>query len=539
MEIEAKFSIAEPEISQAFAQVSQLGPFRVGAPRVRRIIDTYLDTPQWTLLHAGYACRQRQMEGKLLITLKGLRQGTDALQDAIHRRPEWEVALPTALPPAHWPPSEVQRRVRQLVGDLPLEPLFTLRQERVLRDVTRAERRIAELSLDAVTLHHGGHEQCYDELEIELQEAGVEADLAHLIDLLQAEWALEAEPRSKFERGLIFIGAKPTLEQEQAPDLVLDPDDAIAEAARQALAFHYERMAANEAGTRAGEDIEALHDMRVATRRMRAAFSIFERYLDKAALAPYIESLRVTGRALGPVRDLDVFWMKAQAYVERQDTAPDLGPLATAWEAARQRARTEMLAYLDSEAYAEFKRQFEALLAAPLPGRERLSHKGTARPYYLRPVIPVVLYRRLARVRAFDEWVTRPSPELTHCHRLRIAIKRLRYALEFFEAPLAPHSRTLIEKLKAVQDHLGDLQDAVVARRRLRAFLATGVLRARSDRPPDDDDAAIDAPEVAAYLDHQHTEIQRLLDTLPAVWETIQSAAFDQLLADAISALWR
>ncbi|MFP4394693.1 MAG: CHAD domain-containing protein, partial [Anaerolineales bacterium] len=481
MEIEAKFSISEPEISPAFAQINRLGPFHIGKPRVRHIADTYLDTPQGSLLHAGYACRQRQMTGKLLITLKGLRQGPNDGHSAIHRRPEWEVALPTALPPSQWPPGEVRHRVRQIVGDAPLEPLFTLRQERVLRDVTRAKQRIAELSLDAVTLHHGGREQRYDELEIELQEAGVEADLAQLIDLLQARWALKAETRSKFERGLSFSGARPTLntvQEAQAPALALDPDDPIAEAARQALAFHYERMAANEEGTRAGEDIEALHDMRVATRRMRAALGIFERYLDEAALAPSIAGLRATGRALGLVRDLDVFWQKAQAYVEREDTASDLGPLATAWEAARRHARAEMLAHLDSAAYAEFRDQFEALLTAPLPIRERLSHKGTARPYYLRPIIPVVLYRRLARVRAFDDWVARPSPELTHCHRLRIAIKRLRYALEFFEAPLAPHSRVIIEQLKAVQDHLGDLQDAVVARRRLRAFLATGDLSA-------------------------------------------------------------
>ena len=539
MEIEAKFSILEPEIRQAFAQVNRLGPFHVGKPRVRHIADTYLDTPQWSLLHAGYACRQRQMESKLLITLKGLRQGTGAVEGAIHRRPEWEIALPTALPPSQWPPGEARRRVHQLVGDAPLEPLFTLRQKRVLRDVTRAEQRIAELSLDAVTLHHGGHEQRYDELELELQEAGTEADLVQLVDLLQARWALEAETRSKFERGLSFIGAMPTLAAAQAPDLVLDPDDPIAEAARQALAFHYERMAANEAGTRAGEDIEALHDMRVATRRMRAALSIFERYLDEAALAPYIAGLRATGRALGPVRDLDVFWQKAQAYVEREDTASDLGPLATAREAARRQARAEMLAHLDSAAYAEFRDQFEALLTAPLPGRDRLSHKGAARPYYLRLIIPVVLYRRLARVRAFDAWVTRPSPELTHCHRLRIAIKRLRYALEFFEAPLTPHSRVIIEQLKAVQDHLGDLQDAVVARRRLRAFLATGVLSADADAAIEAEaPVALDAPNVAAYLGHQQAEIQRLLSTFPAVWETIQSAAFDQLLADAISMLW-
>ena len=52
------------------------------------------------------------------------------------------------------------------------------------------------------------------------------------------------------------------------------------------------------------------------------------------------------GRALGPVRDLDVFWKKAQAYIAREDTASHLGPLATAWETARQHAREEMLAHL-------------------------------------------------------------------------------------------------------------------------------------------------------------------------------------------------
>ena len=80
----------------------------------------------------------------------------------------------------------------------------------------------------------------------------------------------------------------------------------MARAAQKTLAFHFARVGEHESGTLEGTDIEELHDMRVATRRMRAALRIFDGYLDPQDVRPLLKGLRRTGRALGTVRDLDV-----------------------------------------------------------------------------------------------------------------------------------------------------------------------------------------------------------------------------------------
>lgn len=79
----------------------------------------------------------------------------------------------------------------------------------------------------------------------------------------------------------------------------------------------FARMLALEKAIRKGEDIEALHDMRVAVRRMRSAARVFEDYLDSRKLEPQINGLRKTLRALGDVRDLDFFREKAEEYIKK------------------------------------------------------------------------------------------------------------------------------------------------------------------------------------------------------------------------------
>jgi hypothetical protein len=83
--------------------------------------------------------------------------------------------------------------------------------------------------------------------------------------------------------------------------------DTMAEAGRKILRFHFAHMLSHEKGTLLGEDIEELHDMRVATRRMRAAFDVFGQYLKPKAVKKHLKRLRTAGRMLGRVRDLDVF----------------------------------------------------------------------------------------------------------------------------------------------------------------------------------------------------------------------------------------
>jgi adenylate kinase len=337
--------------------------------------------------------------------------------------------------------------------------------------------------------------------------------------------------------------ALPEVTEKPPKDPGLAPDDSMAEAARKTLKLHFLRMLYHEPGTRLGEDIEELHDMRVATRRMRAAFDVFGAYLDDKQLTHILKGLRRTGRTLGAVRDLDVFWEKTQGYLDNlpPDQAVDLEPLRKAWEAERQAARERMLAYLDSQRYARFKEQFNEFLQTPGAGALPIISKGgEPRPHRLRHVAPMVVYQRLAAVWAYDEWVSHLDVRLDHLHQLRIAAKGLRYTLEFFQQVLAPEAQTLVDEIKALQDHLGDLQDAVVASNLLRDFLTWGTWGHSSTKGKKAPEPVADmvAPGVATYLAARQTELQHLLDTFPQAWARFYGPQFSQLLASALVPLY-
>jgi CHAD domain-containing protein len=314
----------------------------------------------------------------------------------------------------------------------------------------------------------------------------------------------------------------------------------MAEAARKTLYFHFLRMLAHEPGTRLGEDIEELHDMRVATRRMRAALRVFDDYLDPKAIKPFAKMLRRVGRALGAVRDLDVFRHKTQLYL---DTLPperqgELEPLLVVWKAERDKAREQMLAVLDSDRYANFKEQFGAFLQTPGAGAlPVLTQQGEPLPHRVRHVAPVALYQHLAEVRAFDEWITQPDAPLVRFHQLRIAFKGLRYTLEFFQEVLGSEAKALINEIKTLQDHLGDLQDAVVTCNVLRDFLMWGTWgHAEIDQQARPVEPVV-APGVASYLAARQAEIQHLVETFPQAWARVQSQEFSRRLTTIVAAL--
>jgi CHAD domain-containing protein len=322
----------------------------------------------------------------------------------------------------------------------------------------------------------------------------------------------------------------------------LEPDDSMIEAARKTFYFHFRRMLKHEPGTRLGEDIEELHDMRVATRRMRAAVRVFGNYLDMGRIKPFIKGMRRTGRALGRVRDLDVFWEKTQRYLDGlpADRQDELEPLRVVWEAERARARERMLAYLDSDAYRRFAERFNESLQRPDRWAfSGLSDDGEPLPHRLRHVVPVVVYQRLATVRAYDEWVTGPNVPMERLHQLRIAAKGLRYAVEYFQEVLSPDAKDLINEIKRLQDHLGDFQDAVVACNLLRDFLTWGTWghAQQEGAAVSIPEEPIVAPGVVTYLAARQIELQNLLNTFPKAWARIQNPGFSQLVARVLATL--
>jgi CHAD domain-containing protein len=568
VEVEAKFIIPDEQTFQQLLETTSLAGFGLAEGTVAELHDRYLDTAGRALWAGGYACRIRRQDGQILVTLKGL--GT--VTGAVHRRTEHQVDLPESLPPQKWPVSAARDVALRLSGGEPLLPLFEIEQTRHQRALHQGDRAVAELNLDRVRLCRGGVvAPTFLELEVELLPGGSELDLDRLAGELQDLWGLLPQTRSKFERGLALFGAEPASPGEISPDMDLplsleeeqelhaaavellsqpgiEPDDPMSEAGRKTFRFHYRRMLHNEPGTRLGEDIEALHDMRVATRRMRAAFRVFGDYYRPKAVAPYLKGLKRTGRALGPVRDLDVFRAKVQAYLS---TLPEpqqgsLDGFLAVLEAQRKAARERMIAYLDSKKYARFRDRFGQFVETEgLGSRPVTLDGGDPVPYRVRHVAPMAVYARLAAVRAYDEWVSipwtdLPDPPLERLHALRIACKRLRYALEFFREVLGPDTKALIKQIVTVQDHLGDLQDAVVARRLLREYLQRGTWSPSVSAGAEGEsfaEAPLDAAGVEAYLAAKQAELERLLETFPSAWQRITGTEFSQRVADAVVVL--
>jgi len=545
MEVEAKFIIQDTQTYQDLQVMERLGCFSISAPRVEDLRDTYLDTPDRSLLRSGYACRQREQDGCAVISLKSLH----GAEGNIHRREEVEAPLARIeIPPEQWPDSAARQRVLALIDPLMrLQPLLHLEQRRVVREVLYAQRLVAELSLDTVK----SYGQVYHELEIELKGMGTEYDLSAILEKLVQMPGLKPEQRSKFERALAVIDAldplsppsrtkpAPTDSAPSADGPSIVASDSMAEATRKTLRFHLLRMMAREAGTRTGVDIEALHDMRVATRRMRTAFYVLADTIDAEATAPYLKALKRTGRVLGRVRDMDVFREKAQAYLGAfaKSTPPDLTLLMSAWDAEYARARSKLLKYLDSALYMQFKNAFTPYLEIPMPAPS--ANNPSARVVI---AVPDLIATRLVEFYTSKSRLDQADADLTDYHRMRIVTKNLRYTLEYFREVLGPEVEQAIGELKVLQDHLGALQDAVVACAHLHNVITWGTWQRPAEEQLRWTPTPINAPDVAAYLEFRQTESRRLVRTFPEAWARYEDAHhqrthFTALIASAIAAL--
>jgi CHAD domain-containing protein len=241
-----------------------------------------------------------------------------------------------------------------------------------------------------------------------------------------------------------------------------EPSDPTVHHVRAALDTRLRALLAHDPGTRAGEDPEELHQMRVAVRRMRAVVKAARPLLDRRWADELRAELGWLGRALGPVRDADVLIDRLRGRARAfGDTGRDaveilIGALVT----DREIARAEMLDVLSSRRYTALLRRLAVAVSRPLPAAP-----GSAGATALVELVRAE-YRRLSKaVQAAGE---DPPDEVLHA--LRIHGKRLRYTGELVAAGRGP-VRKLVESTVALQDVLGEHQDACVAQHRVRLLL--------------------------------------------------------------------
>ncbi|HEY6473845.1 MAG TPA: CHAD domain-containing protein, partial [Acidimicrobiales bacterium] len=437
----------------------------------RRLVDSYLDTDDWRVARAGFVARTRHRGRHDEVTMKDMRP---AEGNGLRQRLEVTEVLPPAGVADLGPDGPVGRRLRAIVGVRPLREVLQVRTRRRPFALRVGGVDVAEVALDDTVIVVGGGQRPMQlrRVEVEVQAEWMEA-LEPIVQQLRVSCGLQPARLSKFEAGLLAVG----LEIPGSPDLGptgITPSSTMGELAFAVVRRQLAALRAREPGTRLGEDPEELHDMRVATRRLRAALSLFADVLPVRAEV-FRQELGWVGRTLGAVRDLDVQlagmadmaaatadWSEA-GRDDGRDPLADLSELLTReWEVAR----TEMLAALDS---VRWERLAKGLAAMAQQGPARRS--VAARVPAVMGMPELVVARHDAVAKAAKR--AKRSGLVTDFHRLRIRCKRLRYSLEFASEVYAGRTAPYVRALTAVQDELGLMQDAEVALLRL-ADLATG-----------------------------------------------------------------
>jgi CHAD domain-containing protein len=420
-------------------------------------LDTYVDTVDRRLDRAGFSVRLRRVRrDRPEATLKSLdAAGPDALRIRLELAERLDDDDPAAIANA---PGPVGERVRALVGPRKLVPLFDLQTRRRSFPLAANGVPSGELLLDetAIREHGGPIVTRMQRVEVEVPESALGV-IGPLVERMQRACGLHPSALSKYEAGLAANGHHRAEAADFGPTAV-DPDDTIGQVALAILRRHFGVMLAKEPGTRLGDDIEELHDMRVASRRLRAAVSLFRDFLPAEAerLRP---ELAWVGQTIGAVRDLDVQLVQLDEWTEGLPEAdrPPLVRLRAVLVEERAEARAAMLQALDSPRYERFVRRFGAMLRGRTGVRTRPA----------RAVAPDLIEGRHRGLRkAMRKIGDGTNPEAFH--RLRIVGKRFRYALEFLSDVYPGETKPLIRRTVELQDLLGDYQDGIVAIDRLR-----------------------------------------------------------------------
>lgn len=249
---------------------------------------------------------------------------------------------------------------------------------------------------------------------------------------------------------------------------VLAASDPVGTGARVALGVHLRAFRREERGTRAG-NVEAVHQLRVTTRRLRATLELFRPVLPRRHVDTVLAELAKLGHAIGAVRDLDVLAAAVTSRGRRLDDEKREALLPVERDIASERARTHvaLAAELDAPRTRRLVERVRMLVESP-PRAVALASCGELAPSLVRPLLRAV--HRVGRAVGDDA----SAPVL---HRLRIRAKRLRYAIETLDGLGSDATRTMLARLARLQLILGEYHDAVTQRtwleRRAQAFTAS------------------------------------------------------------------
>ncbi|WP_051871757.1 CYTH and CHAD domain-containing protein [Streptomyces sclerotialus] len=454
-------------------------PDLTGADRIATVAERGAVTLDATYYDTG--SRRLARDG---ITLRRRTGGDDAgwhlkLPVAAHVRDEIRAPLSDTVPRA------LRGLLRSRVRDAELVPLVRIGTRREVRQLLGADGTVlAEVAVDQVRADRPagpGRTAEWAEIEVELTPGG---DVA-LLDAVEARLLRAglrpASAASKAARALRETAPKGERRTAAPEDGTAGPAGAGPVAAgpptaeRTVLRYLARQVTALvELDPAVRRDLpDSVHQMRVATRRLRSALRSYATVLDRSATDPVGTELKWLAAELGVGRDSEVLAARIQEALAALPKELRPGPVRTrlrTWsQAHRKGSRKHLLAVLDGTRYLALLDSLDTLLADP--PRARAARRPAAE------VLPKAVERDFRRLAGHVETAlaTPPGPDRDLAlHEARKAAKRTRYAAEAARPELGRPARELVKRMTELQELLGDHQDGVVAREALRELAAQG-----------------------------------------------------------------
>ena len=438
----------------------------LAAPEEHELVSIYFDTPDSALHQAGVYLRIRESGGRYVQAIKAAKNG-----DLIERH-EWEQEVAGPAPALD---AAKGTALEPLLTDTVKQQLHPVFETRIRRTLYRLEHDGAEIEAAIDRGEIGTRTQTCPVCELELElKRGEPKALFRLARALAEDVPLRLEVKTKAERGFELL-RDGRLKPERARELSIVPEMTAGEAFRAIARSCLRQVVANEPATCNGR-AEALHQMRIGLRRLRAAIAIFAGAIRDEELDKIKGELRWITQQLGPARDLDVFAADVLVPLkERHPMDQAIGAAQAEFAAKRAAAYATAIGAIQS---ARFRAAILDL-AEWIETGDWSSAAGTASTRDL----PVAEHAK-AELAKLRKRIKRQGAEIRQLsvpnrHRLRIRAKRLRYATEFFAAafPGAARAQRRTESLgalKDLQDELGALNDLAMHRDLIAEHIGEG-----------------------------------------------------------------
>lgn len=456
--METEIKLVLPAASRASVEGHPL--FAAVEPRRVHNVSTYYDTPDFALRARGVSLRVREADGTFVQTVKSLDDGA-----GFASRGEWE--WPVASPALDREALARDPAALKLVAeDLDrVGPVFATHVDRTTRILTLDGKTTVEAALDEGEVRAGDGHSPLGELELELKGGPVGPMLRLAADLVR-QGSLRFGTLPKSERGYALLtDALPP--HRDVADLALPQHVTLGEAF-PAMLDAAARDFARDLAPAARGDIEGIHRLRAAIRKMRTLFVLFSPYLAPEATARFNGELRDFGRVLGGGRDWDVFLTETLRTAEAEIGAEALAPLRAAAESHRADAHRAVKAAVEGPLPTDLLLGL-TLWTAESGWLRRESEAGGR----FRDLLPDLLDRLERKALKRGRHIRTLGTE--ELHGLRKGLKKLRYACEDV-ASLYGHGEVHrhVNAIKKVLQDLGHINDAAVTAERVAALTASG-----------------------------------------------------------------